>query len=241
MISEKELLKYLAGIVIGIRFRPNFSIEDRLGEMVDEILYSKGSYFNSTFFPTVNHGPTDKTLSNDKTGDKLTISNSEVVLDVALDSNPEKAEIQYGELINSFQKQILDGVLSKVRVKEIVRVGFIHRFITTNEKTTENFIQGLLGDAGIGINEINLKFSRREEPNSKDKKNKILDYQNFIYQIIKNKNGSDLLFSLDYQEYFLPALPEIGDLNFKGFIKSLDDVGSKELMNWVNKTSGLNE
>ena len=38
--------QYLVGIVIGIKFRPNFSAEDRIGSILDAILYSENSYFN---------------------------------------------------------------------------------------------------------------------------------------------------------------------------------------------------
>ena len=35
----------LVGMVMGIRFRANFSIEDQVGQMVDHLLYSKKAFF----------------------------------------------------------------------------------------------------------------------------------------------------------------------------------------------------
>ncbi len=36
---------YLVGVAVGIRFRANFSIEDQLGRIADEILYRGGASF----------------------------------------------------------------------------------------------------------------------------------------------------------------------------------------------------
>ncbi|MGA3084709.1 MAG: hypothetical protein ABSE95_07920 [Thermodesulfobacteriota bacterium] len=58
---------YFIGLAIGIRFRANFSIEDQLGSIIDEILYSNKSYFNPKVFPKVRSLINGKILFNEST------------------------------------------------------------------------------------------------------------------------------------------------------------------------------
>ena len=71
MISE--LKDHLVSIAIGVRFGPNFSVEDHLGRIVDSILYSKDSFFNPAMFSSV-VSDGEKRLYNEKTLDSLRIS-----------------------------------------------------------------------------------------------------------------------------------------------------------------------
>ena len=73
----------LIGIVLGIRFRANFSIEDQIGQMVDHLLYSKGASFGPSVFPTVRSGVGKKILFNEVTNDSLRIDNSNIILELA--------------------------------------------------------------------------------------------------------------------------------------------------------------
>lgn len=57
----ETLEDYLVGLVVGMRYRPNFSVEDQLGKIMDDILYGREAFFNPQVFPMVEHGLNGKT------------------------------------------------------------------------------------------------------------------------------------------------------------------------------------
>ena len=63
----ENLNQYLSGIAIGIRSRPNFSIEDRLGSLIVQILYKRDSYFYPEIFPEVLSNPVERRLIDERT------------------------------------------------------------------------------------------------------------------------------------------------------------------------------
>src|SRR5690606_37835931 len=85
-----DISEHLKSFVIGIRFRPNFSIEDKLGNILERIVYDKKTYFTSAIFPKVNNDVNRKTLFNPDTGDSLSIDSQNIILDFSLQENSEK-------------------------------------------------------------------------------------------------------------------------------------------------------
>ena len=85
----ENLDNYLVGIAIGIRFRANFAIEDQLGSIVDQILYSKNAYFNEQVFKFTENHVNQKVLVDNVTGDKLTINNSNIIGKIGQTDHPK--------------------------------------------------------------------------------------------------------------------------------------------------------
>ena len=122
-----NLDEYLIGIVIGVRYRANFSIEDSLGAIVDKVLYDKKSYFNPNIFPLVQNTGNGKLLFNDKNNDRLTINNSNIVLDLLFDGSFKKENSN--QIIENFNEQIIEGIMKQYKITEIIRMGFIKRYL----------------------------------------------------------------------------------------------------------------
>lgn len=60
----------LNNFACGIRFTKGFHVEDQMGAIVDDILYTDGSKFNELLFPELQRGDGIRRLIN-----KITIAN----------------------------------------------------------------------------------------------------------------------------------------------------------------------
>ncbi len=233
MNKIENITEYLGGIVVGIRYRANFSIEDSLGEIVDKILYGKKSYFNPKKFPLVRNNGNEKILYNNETGDKLTINNSNIILDIVFSDIFKKEN--YSELLERFNNEIIDGIMRTYKITEINRLGLIHRYVFPEKELAKNFIDKTIGKTLEGVNDINLTFSKKFPVSEALVKKEIFDYTNVIFNVIKKANEDNLILSVDYQKYFDPFLSSSSELKFDNYIKSMTDFNSKSYLNWLNQ------
>lgn len=176
---------YFTGLAIGIRFRANFSIEDQMGSILDKILYSKNSYFNPDVFPKVKNGIGSKVLFNEETSSKIHIDNSNIILDINFSENNGFAKQDTQEIINKYEDQILKNVLVDYKIKEIVRIGYIKRYIYPIAELASTFVNKTIGSTLGGINDINLSFSKKLVISEAQVQKDILDYDNAIFNVIE--------------------------------------------------------
>lgn len=236
MITNLE--EYLIGIVIGVRYRANFSIEDSLGTIVDKVLYDKKSYFNPKIFPLVRDTGNGKLLFNDKNNDHLTINNSNIVLDLLFDGSFKQENCN--QIIEKFNEQIIDGIMKQYKITEIIRVGFIKRYLFPLEDLAQSFINKTIGKTQDGINDINLRFSKKIPTSDAMVHRDVLDYSNVIFNIIKQSGKNELFVTIDFQKYFDPFLNSVNELKYSDFINSVNSFNQNNYLPWLNKNY-LNE
>ena len=228
-----NLDEYLIGIVIGVRYRANFSIEDSLGAIVDKVLYDKKSYFNPKIFPLVQNTGNGKLLFNDKNNDRLTINNSNIVLDLLFDGSFKKENSN--QIIENFNEQIIEGIMKQYKITEIIRMGFIKRYLFPIDDLAQSFINKTIGKTQEGINDINLRFSKKIPTSEAIVHRDILDYSNAIFNIIKQSDKNELFVTIDYQKYFDPFLTSVSELKFTEFINSVNSFNKNNSLLWLNK------
>ncbi len=229
----KDIDNHLIGIAIGIRYRANFSIEDQLGKIVDQILYNKNSSFDSTIFPLVQNNVSDKTLFNEKTGDSLLINNSNLILEINFGGSFEKKD--YATIIENFNKELIEGVLKNYKVTEINRTGIIKRYLFQVEDLAKSFINKTIGNTIDGINDINLRFSKKFPVQESLIKKDVYDYHNAIFNIIKKADRNEIFMAIDYQKYFEPFLSSASQIDFLEFSKVVDRFNTGHFVEWINK------
>lgn len=227
-----KIEKNLIGIVIGVRYRANFSIEDSLGEIVDKILYSKNSFFNPNIFPLVKNNVNEKILHN-QNGNKLTINNSNIILDIVFDDVFRIED--YEKIISKFHKDIIEGVMKKYKITEINRLGLINRYLFPMKELAKSFVSKTIGGTLEGVNDINLTFSKKIPAPEAMVKKEIFDYHNVIFNVIKQSDKEELFISIDYQKYFDPFVTAVQDIKFNDFIKKVNGFNSKNYLTWLNK------
>jgi len=228
MISN--LNDYLESIVIGIRYRANFSIADNFGNILDEILYSKGAFFNQDFFPLVLHSKADeKVLFNEDNKNSITINSSNVIIEL---HNVNKLNLK--KIIESFKSQIIFGVMKKYKITQINRIGFINRYIFKEKILADNFIEKTIGETLEGIKDINLQFSRKYTISEALVKKDIYDYYNAIYNVIKRANKDELFISVDFQKFYEPVLESTSLIKYDQFIDKAYIYNSEDFLSWLN-------
>jgi len=232
----ENLNEYLLGIVIGIRYRVNFALEDQLGKIVDQILYSDNAFFNPKIFPLVYNNISEKILINEETNNKLTINNSNVVLEIYFDDKVTIDDLD--NIYDAFNKEIINNVLKKNKVTEINRTGIVHRYLFKIEELADEFVDKTIGSTLEGINDINLQFSKKYISEEGLIKKGVNDYYSAIFNVVKRADKNELLMSIDYQKYFDPFLTSSTEIEFKDFVKRTNNFNAKTYLTWLNKNYG---
>ena len=226
---------YLIGIAIGLRFRANFSIEDQLGKILDTILYSKKSFFSPKVFPKVRNSIGNKVLFNEYTLDKIHIDNSNIILEINFNEDGTFSKGDIPKILKAFEQDIIDNVVKAFKIKEIVRIGYIKRYLFKIDQLASSFVDKTIGNTIEGINDINLSFSKKFTTSAGLVKKDIFDYDNVIFNIIKKSSLDEIFMSIDFQRYFDPFLPNSNEIKFQTFITKVDEFNRKNYPEWINK------
>ncbi len=229
----------LEGIAIGVRFRPNFSIEDKFGEIIDTILYSKDSFFDTKVFPVTRAGVGKKILCNDITNDNLLIDSSNFILEIYFNESVKgfkKSDLQ--SIHKNFKEQILQGVMKQFKICEIVRIGYIKRYLIKTEEYIKAISERTVSNPMGVVKDVDLRFSYSLPTEEALLRKKIDDYDNVIFNIIKSAHRKEAFLSLDYQRIYSPLLPSTAGMEFDDFIKKAEEFNANQYLPWLNKSYG---
>lgn len=228
-----NLDNFLVGIAFGVRFRANFSIEDQLGCIVDDILYKQGTSFSPNLFPTVRSSVNGKQLLDEKSGNKLTIDNSNFILELNRDSQISNERMD--ELVIAFNNEIINSVMKKYHIREIRRIGYCRQYIFTISELAERFVDQTIGQTLGGVDDINLRFSKKVPSEKSVTIKDIDDYYNIIFNIIKYASKDEIFMSVDFQELYDPFLPTVAELKFDPFIRRAKGYNNDKYLPWLNQ------
>lgn len=220
----------IVGFAFGIRMVKSFSIEDKLGAIIDEILYSEKSEFNEKFFPEVKEGQGAKQLFDAKHQNKFTISPRDFIFEYNLKKNFDR---EFEKFLDSFEDIILKNVFKKFEIKNIARFGFIIK-LELNEKDELLTEVSDVIKKHKGINDsLSLRFNVITKKPIKLGKIVTEDYDNEIITYTKEKSESPLYLTVDYQKYFKPELSAIKDatMDFGTFCKKSLQVFKQKYLN----------
>lgn len=224
----------LIGIALGVRFRANFSVEDQLGKIVDTILYSRGAFFDPTIFPQVNSMVGTKTLINTKTKDNLRIDNSNFILELFLSKEGSFSIGDLPKIHAQFEDQIINRVMRTFALTQIVRVGYVKRYLFHLEDLAKLFVDKTIGKTLGGVNDINLSFSKKLAVGESLVKEGVKDYQNAIFNIIKKADLKEIFMSVDFQHLYDPFLESSTEIRFGSFVEQAERFNSNNYLPWLN-------
>jgi hypothetical protein len=223
----------LKGFAIGIRFRPNFSIEDQLGCIVDKILYTKKSFFGPEFFPLVRNLVGKKILINEKTKNRMTINNVDLTLEIGYDFDDSIISSFYSKVLRHFEAEIIKGVLGAFGVQDIIRIGLVKNYTCVSKPLSKSFVKKTVGDM-VDVGAIDLSFSKKILLNESLRRRGVNDYDNVIFKISVDSKPDDIHFVVDYQRYFSPNLSSSSDIEFKDFSSAADRYNDNNFIKWLS-------
>lgn len=216
------------GFAFGIRIVKSFSIEDKLGAIIDEILYSDKSEFNDKMFTDLQENHNTKVLFNrNGDGSRFTITPRDFIFDYNVQNS---FDLEYKKYLDSYVEIITKRVFSNFKIKNIARFGFIIKATLDKENQLLQDISEVIKKHNKGINDgLSLRFNIVTKKPQKMKNGSISeDYDNEIVTYNK-QNINNHFFSVDYQKYFKPELNIIEDAtqNFATFCNNACDLFKK--------------
>ena len=211
----------LKGFVFGIRVSKSFYLEDKLGAILDELLYTKDSAFGPSLFPRVQEGTGAKILYNQETGDKLTVTHSDFIFEYTVKNDFES---EFKKYLIAFRDLVTKQVFKNFGVQYIARFGFIVKAELNKNDAVTNSVHDIIKQSynGFTPDSYSLRFNVKEKKPLKIQNVVTQDFDNTIVTYDKSNEDNPLVLSVDYQKYFRPELNEIGDskISFEEFCKS---------------------
>jgi hypothetical protein len=220
------------GFAFGIRTVRSFSVEDKLGAIIDEILYSDGSEFNEKMFPEVRDNYNTKVLFDPVRQNKFTVTPQDFVFEYNVMNNFEK---EFEKYLKNFNKVILNGVFSKFKISNISRFGFIIKSELEGKNKFLEEISGVINKYNGDEDSLSMRFNVITKKPLKLSTLITEDYDNEIITYDRINSDSPLIFSLDFQKYFKPELNIIDDatISFDKFCNDSLSVFKKKYSNEV--------
>jgi hypothetical protein len=228
---NKDIDDYLISIVMGVQYRPNFSIEDQLGKIADLILYTKDAFFNPKIFPLVTSATGRRKFHSETSKDSLIIDNSNIILEIIFGDSFQLS--QKPDIIKYFNKEIINGIMKIFLIHDITRIGYVNRYVFKEEQLASKFVERTIGNTLQGINDINLSFSKKLPLQESIVKKDISDYDNVIFNVVKKSALEEIFMAIDYQRYFDPYLQSTSELKIDDFFINAGKYNQKSFPTWI--------
>lgn len=209
----------ITGFAFGIRTVRSFSVEDKLGAIIDEILYSDKSEFNEHFFPEVRENHNTKQLFDPKRDNKFTITPQDFVFEYNVQNDFEK---EFDKYLNGYIYTITQKVFKEFKIKNISRFGFIIKAELSKNDSFLDEITSVIKKHKGNDESLSLRFNVITKKPLKLPKLITEDYDNEIVTYDRPNSSSPLSLSVDFQKYFKPELNIIEDAtqNFESFCRN---------------------
>jgi len=200
----------LTGFAFGIRIVKSFSIEDKLGAIIDEILYSDKSEFNEKIFTDLNENHNTKVLFNRNVeGNRFTITPRDFIFDYNIQNSFDS---EYQKYLDSYVEVITKRIFSNFKINNIARFGFIIKSDLDDKDQLLQEVSEIIKKHKGMDDSLSLRFNVVTKKPLKMNNDFITeDYDNEIITYNKQNPTSPLSFSVDYQKYFKPELNIIDD------------------------------
>lgn len=187
----------LKRIAFGIRFQPQFGLEDTLGAVIDDVLALPG--FGPERFETTFGTQDGRVLSSANNDQSISLTRADAIMELSAKD--------YGAAdLSDLGKEFVDNVWAAVcrrspRAPSIVRYGCLVGFSAPD---SWNPIKAMLETDSADTSEFDLRFVRRLPAEGALAKQDVNDYRNAIFLVKTRKSKTTALF--DFQHIFDPAL-----------------------------------
>lgn len=226
-----NLRSSIIGIVLGVRFVRSFRIPDIGGDIVDHILYEKGTPFGIDFFPRVNQKASnnERVLFNPGTDEYLRINTDDIILGINVDNNFEE---KYNWVRNDILSFLKKDIFQKFKIKNIKRVGIVYSHKISQKEKLHKIVERLTEKKVIYAENINISFSKKLSIAEAMIRKTVNDYENTIYNIQEFEGG--VAADLDFQHYFEPMIEDFRDCPAEEVLDSSKNFLDKDFHPWLS-------
>lgn len=196
MYSDKLRIKE---ILIGIRHKRNFSILDKFGEIVDDIVDNPSTGFPRGYFDGVSAEGFTKTIANEKTKNHIKFTQFDLIYSHNFEKS-ENYEKENNKFWDRFNNYIVPDIIEKYNIRDFSRIGIVYTFEFKEIKDYEKSLSNIITSNFTNVN--NIKFSEKDTTEKGRLYKDTNDYINKLYSL--NVNNNIAIFSYDFQYYFTP-------------------------------------
>ena len=209
----------LTGFAFGIRTVKSFSVEDKLGAIIDEILYSENSEFNEKLFTEVRENHNTKLLFDPVGLNKFTITPRDYIFEYSIKKDFDK---ELEKFLTSYINIVTKKVFKTFSIRNISRFGFLIKAELTEKDLLLKEVTDIIKKHKGVDDSLSLRFNVITKKPLKLTKIVTEDYDSEIVTYDKPDAASPLSFSVDFQKYFKPELNIIEDAtqDYETFCKS---------------------
>ena len=189
-------------VAFGVRYTPQYRVRDNMGTLVDRILRS--DQFSPDTFPRSEAGPHQHALLNPGNGDRLVVSQDDVLLDIELRTESLN---DVEKMAHAFDSIIIRQLRNVCKISDAFRFGLLVRFEELHSHSYECPVERYADKAlvDVSVKTLNLQFSYNLPTPEGFTKRDVGDYRNVIYTMNQEKSDGFSL-AVDYQQYFEPIL-----------------------------------
>ena len=235
-MGTKSLDKYISSTALGVNFEKRFGVADKLGELIDLVLYTKDSYFNPSFFPRVHSAVNVRELVNEVTRNRLAMNESSLIFEYFFQDEFTQSSLE--DIISQYLNWIFTPITKEGKISGLTRIGFVTKFDFDDPSylgsLIDKFPDFITGDQKT----FNLRFSRGipcEESFAVKAKD---DYFNVIFSLLQTKEES--VFIVDYQRIISPAR-KLDSSFVRDFVSSARTYTNKVIQKWFDAQDEEND
>lgn len=193
-----EKLK-MTGILVGIRHKRNFSVLDRFGKIVDDVVDNSTSKFPKGYFDGVSVEGFTKSITNEKTKNYIKFTQFDLVYSHNIE-NKTNSDVEYNEFFNRFNNFIVPSIIEEYNIRDFSRIGIVYNFEFTDKEIYDKCLKNIINNKFSNVNSI--RFSEKDTTEKGRLFKETNDYINKLYSLTITNDIA--MFSYDYQYYFNP-------------------------------------
>ncbi|PKM47527.1 MAG: hypothetical protein CVV03_02610 [Firmicutes bacterium HGW-Firmicutes-8] len=225
-----SLINNIDEITLGVRFSKSFRVMDISGEIIDDVLYSKGSPLFKKYENLDRRGAA--IILNNKSIDQdyFKITPSDIILNVLVDDDFHKKFSWIKEKIMPYLKKDL---FTSFNIRNIMRIGIVFSHKVPGISELGNLVSVFTNGHIDKANNVNFIFSKKYDARVYLYRDDSTDYKNCIYSFTQLEDGYKV--SLDYQYFFNPMMEDLRQCFGETILRDARNFLEKDFYEWVEK------
>jgi hypothetical protein len=194
-------------VSFGIRFGPTYGF--LVGDVMDEVLGADGTPFGPDFFPMTQATTYLHKMSNNETGNNLSVSPTDILLIWNLPPASEREEAsdtkQVARMAEQFERFIAAPARDIGGARGVIRFGCLFELKECSAELARPLTKHYILDEVDGVRDMVMRFTRRIATEEGFLHKGVSNYKNIIHTLTQGDDGLSFI-NMDYQQIFEPAL-----------------------------------